>query len=174
MAMRPPLGAQPFTFYCYLMISDVKGIHFVSITQGINTATTEGRIFFGQLALFAEYERELIRQRTKAGMEAVQRRGKHIGRPHKLSNEELNAIFHMKSQGQLTHEIIAKQFDISPRTLSLILNDYIPNQKKCSVVTMRSLSRVYHENLLIFKFGLQAANIDEKNIKWQLFALCGR
>lgn len=120
------------TIHLLLLLDGFRGknIHFISITQGINTNTPEGRIFYGQLALFAEYERELIRQRTKAGMDAVQRRGKHIGRPHKLSNEELEVIASIKLQGDMTHAAIAKQFGVSPRTISRILNDYIPNQKR--------------------------------------------
>lgn len=50
----------------------------------IDTTTPEGRLFFALFAAMAEFERELIRERTAAGMKAARRRGKHVGRPRKL------------------------------------------------------------------------------------------
>ena len=58
-----------------------RGIEFQAITQGIDTTTAVGRMIFGQLAVFAEYERSLISERTKAGMAAAKARGVHVGRP---------------------------------------------------------------------------------------------
>ena len=60
-----------------------RGVHFNAITQGIDTSTAVGRMIFGQLAVFAEYERSLISERTKAGMKAAKARGVHLGRPIK-------------------------------------------------------------------------------------------
>ncbi len=62
-----------------------RGIHFHAITQGIDTSTAVGRMIFGQLAVFAEYERSLISERTKAGMAAAKARGVHVGRPQKIA-----------------------------------------------------------------------------------------
>ncbi|MBU0645295.1 MAG: recombinase family protein [Alphaproteobacteria bacterium] len=61
-----------------------KGVEFCAVTQGIDTRTAVGRMIYGQLAVFAEYERSLISERTKAGMAAAKARGVHVGRP-KLS-----------------------------------------------------------------------------------------
>lgn len=58
-----------------------RGIQFHAITQGFDTNTAVGRMIFGQLAVFAEYERSLISERTKAGMQAAKARGVHVGRP---------------------------------------------------------------------------------------------
>ncbi|PCJ89744.1 MAG: DNA resolvase [Hyphomicrobiales bacterium] len=60
-----------------------RGIDFHAITQGIDTRTALGRMVFGQLAVFAEFEREQISERTKAGMAAAKARGVHVGRPRK-------------------------------------------------------------------------------------------
>lgn len=65
-----------------------RGIHFQAITQGIDTSTAVGRMIFGQLAVFAEYERSLISERTKAGMKAAKQRGVHVGRPKKSRDLE--------------------------------------------------------------------------------------
>lgn len=98
-----------------------KDIHFVSLTQGIDTNTVEGRIFFGVLALFAEYERELIRQRTKAGMQAAKLRGKHVGRPRKITPELIADVRSLKQRCALPHTEICTSLDISSRTLSRAL-----------------------------------------------------
>ncbi len=73
------------TIHLLQILSDLRdrGIHFNAITQGIDTSTAVGRMIFGQLAVFAEYERSLISERTKAGMAAAKARGKHVGRPNR-------------------------------------------------------------------------------------------
>lgn len=67
-----------------------KGIGF-KVLEGhgaeIDTTTANGRLIFGIFAALAEFERELISERTKAGMAAAKRNGKHVGRPRKLSEK---------------------------------------------------------------------------------------
>ncbi len=58
-----------------------RGVDFQAITQGIDTTIAVGRMLYGQLAVFAEYERSLISERTKAGMAAAKARGVHMDRP---------------------------------------------------------------------------------------------
>lgn len=70
-----------------------RGIDFVSLTQGIDTTTPVGRMLYGQLAVFAEFEREQISERTKAGMDAARRRGKRIGRPRTLSEAQVRDAY---------------------------------------------------------------------------------
>lgn len=57
------------------------GIDFVSVTRAIDTSGPMGKLVFSVLAAIAEFERELIRERVKAGMKEAQRREKHCGRP---------------------------------------------------------------------------------------------
>lgn len=73
------------TLHLLTLLEDLRtrGIDFHIITQGIDTRTALGRMVFGQLAVFAEYERNLISERTKAGMAAAKARGIHVGRPRK-------------------------------------------------------------------------------------------
>jgi DNA invertase Pin-like site-specific DNA recombinase len=56
----------------------------------IDTTKPEGRLFFAMFAAMAEFERELIRERTRAGMKAAKRRGRHVGRPRKLGQDQLD------------------------------------------------------------------------------------
>lgn len=58
-----------------------RGVDFVSLHDGIDTSTPAGRFTFHVIAAVAELEREMIRERTRAGMEAARRRGAKIGRP---------------------------------------------------------------------------------------------
>jgi DNA invertase Pin-like site-specific DNA recombinase len=71
------------TIHLLQLLSDLRdrGVDFHAITQGLDTTTAVGRMVYGQLAVFAEYERNLISERTKAGMAAAKSRGVHVGRP---------------------------------------------------------------------------------------------
>jgi DNA invertase Pin-like site-specific DNA recombinase len=64
------------------------GIDFVSVTQAIDTSGPMGKLVFSVLAAIAEFERDLIRERVKAGMREARRKGKHCGRPRIKFDEE--------------------------------------------------------------------------------------
>ncbi len=57
------------------------GIDFVSLHEGVDTSTPNGRLVFGIFASIAEFERELIRDRVRAGLALARRRGRQLGRP---------------------------------------------------------------------------------------------
>lgn len=78
--------------------------------------------FFGQLALFAEYERELSRQQTKAGMEAAKKRGQNIGRPRKLTRRQVQNIRNLlKTDPNTKRRDIADHYGVSLCTLNRAL-----------------------------------------------------
>lgn len=62
-----------------------SNIHFISLQEGINTTTAQGRLFFHITAAFAEFERSLISERTIAGLRVARLKGKVKGRPKGLS-----------------------------------------------------------------------------------------
>jgi DNA invertase Pin-like site-specific DNA recombinase len=59
----------------------VLGIEFISLHEGVDTSTPNGRLIFGIFASIAEFERELIRDRVKSGIAAARVKGKTLGRP---------------------------------------------------------------------------------------------
>ncbi|CAJ3387312.1 resolvase domain-containing protein [Burkholderia pseudomallei] len=98
-----------------------RGIKFRSLKESIDTAGPAGKLVFHMFAALAEFERELIRERTLAGLEAARARGKKGGRPKSLdAKKQLAALAMMKSRVMSISEI-ARQFDVSRSTLYNIL-----------------------------------------------------
>ena len=62
---------------------EALGIQFVSLHEGVDTSTPNGRLIFGIFASIAEFERELIRGRVRSGIAAARARGKRVGRPRR-------------------------------------------------------------------------------------------
>lgn len=68
-----------------------RQVQFKSLTDAIDTSSTSGRFFFNVMASLAEMERELIAERTKAGLIAAKARGQHLGRPKVMTAQKLSA-----------------------------------------------------------------------------------
>ena len=89
----------------------------VSIKESINTSTTSGKLTFHLFASLAEFERELIRERTQAGLLSARARGRMGGRPEKLKESEKQMIRQLMSDRQNSATKIAKQFGVSRATV---------------------------------------------------------
>lgn len=98
-----------------------RGIGFLSLQEQIDTTSAGGRFYLHILAALAEFEREMIRERTKAGMAAAKRRGVQLGRPFKLSQPEINEAIRMVKDGR-TRNAIAAHFKVSALTLRRALH----------------------------------------------------
>jgi DNA invertase Pin-like site-specific DNA recombinase len=111
------------TIHLLQMLDDLRkrGVDFQAITQGIDTTTAVGRMLYGQLAVFAEFEREQISERTKAGMRAAKTRGVHLGRPRKLTKGQIIYARQQLANRSDTITQMAKTFDVAPITLSRAL-----------------------------------------------------
>jgi DNA invertase Pin-like site-specific DNA recombinase len=77
-----------------------RGVEFISLTEGINTNTQMGRIWFMLSSIFAENEREILKERTNAGLASAKARGKIGGRPKGLT---INAKQIAKSAAAFTY-----------------------------------------------------------------------
>jgi DNA invertase Pin-like site-specific DNA recombinase len=62
---------------------DSLGVQFISLHEGVDTSTPNGRLVFGIFARIAEFERELIRERVRSGIAVARAQGKRIGRPRR-------------------------------------------------------------------------------------------
>ena len=100
-------------------VEDLKqrGIGFQCLTQDINTTTSGGKLVFGIFAALVEFEKDLIRERTVAGLEAARKRGRLGGRPSKLSKSDIQAAKAMLDDEGLTVAEIADKLGVSRRTL---------------------------------------------------------
>lgn len=82
-----------------------RGVHFVSLQDNIDTTNAMGRFFFRVMSSIAELERDQIRERTKAGLEAARSRGRIGGRPQKERSKVELALRMYKSKGYTLKEI---------------------------------------------------------------------
>lgn len=98
-----------------------RGVNFHSLTDAIDTTTPIGRFTYQITNAFAELERALIVERTKAGMAAARRRGVHIGRPPKLTPAQIRQAEDELAAGGTTLTALAGQLGVAPRTLSRAL-----------------------------------------------------
>ena len=89
------------------------GIDFVSLHEGVDTSTANGRLVFGIFASIAEFERELIRDRVKSGLANARAKGKRLGRPRKIVDAA--RIGQLRAQG-VSWRKIARQMQCSART----------------------------------------------------------
>ena len=81
--------------------------HFVSLTDNIDTATTAGRFFFHVMASLAQMERELIVERTKAGLEVARQRGKVGGRKRQMTDSKIESARKLLADGIPPKEVAA-------------------------------------------------------------------
>lgn len=83
------------------------GVDFISYKENIDTSTPAGKILFTMISAFAEFERAIIRERVKAGMEKAKARGARIGRP-KIPPFTVKKVIELKNAGYPYQEIIKK------------------------------------------------------------------
>jgi DNA invertase Pin-like site-specific DNA recombinase len=93
-----------------------QGAGFQSLTDGIDTTTSSGKLVFHIMGALAEFERDLIRERTRAGMKAAKRRGKHVGRPRALSPAQVQHMHELLAAGKTQREV-AELLGVSVNTV---------------------------------------------------------
>jgi DNA invertase Pin-like site-specific DNA recombinase len=93
-----------------------RGIGFKSLTEAIDTTTSGGRLVFNIFASLAEFEREIIRERTNAGLQAARSRGKLGGRPKALSDKQVQMLRNLAADPDTSIDDICKTLGISRMT----------------------------------------------------------
>ena len=94
-----------------------RGIGLRSITEAIDTSTPAGRFMFSILGALGQMEREIIIERTRAGLRAAAARGRRGGRPPALDEARVRAARAMLAGGTMSAAEVARQLGISPSTL---------------------------------------------------------
>lgn len=95
-----------------------RGVGLVSLTEQINTASPSGKLVFHIFASLAEFERNLIRERTLAGLQAARDRGRRRGgRPTKLTDKDIAMIQSLMADRSNDVGEIAKRFGVHRSTL---------------------------------------------------------
>ncbi len=101
-----------------------RGVQFQSLSQNFDTTTPDGKFLYTLAAALATWEREILSQRTKEGLEAARRRGTTLGRPKKLSPEQIaeaRRILEANFYSSLTE--VAQYFRVHERTLIRALRE---------------------------------------------------
>jgi len=84
-----------------------RGIDFLSVTEAIDTNTSSGRLMFHVVAAIAEFERDLIRERTQAGLDAARAKGRTGGRPRRMTQEKIVAVRELLASGTAVKDAAA-------------------------------------------------------------------
>lgn len=94
-----------------------RGVGFSSVTEAIDTTTPGGKMVFHVFGALAEFERELIRERTASGLRSAKARGVKLGRPPALTMGDLEIARSLKQAGKMTAAQIATHLGVSRATL---------------------------------------------------------
>jgi DNA invertase Pin-like site-specific DNA recombinase len=97
-----------------------RGIDFRSLSEALDTTSPGGRLLFHIAAAFAEFERDLIRERTLMGLAAAREQGRVGGRPRAMKPEKLAAAKALLAE-RVTQEKAAEALGVSVRTLTRAL-----------------------------------------------------
>jgi DNA invertase Pin-like site-specific DNA recombinase len=105
-----------------------RGIGFRSLTESIDTTTPGGRMVFHVFAALAEFERDLIRERTTAGLATARARGKQIGRPTVMTPERVAHAKELHEAG-VSYGAIARTLGVSRATVTTALTSHLGERK---------------------------------------------
>ncbi|MFU4343848.1 recombinase family protein [Pseudomonas aeruginosa] len=94
-----------------------KGVGFESLTEKIETSSAAGKLVFHVFAALAEFERNLIRERTRAGLVAARARGRSGGRRPKLTPQQIKEIKRLMSDPTIPVSQIAERYNVSRTTI---------------------------------------------------------
>lgn len=99
-----------------------RNVHFCSLSEGINTATPSGKLVFHIFSAVAEFERCLISERTRFGLQAARKRGKRLGRPRLLPDHCVYEAHILISEHGVTVADMSAQLGVSRSTLTRALD----------------------------------------------------
>jgi putative DNA-invertase from lambdoid prophage Rac len=95
------------------------GVGFISLTEALDLTTPSGRALAGMLAIFAEFEREILRERVKAGIAQARKEGRPHGRP-RTASLRADEVLRLKAE-RMSHSEIARRLGIGRTSVRRIL-----------------------------------------------------
>jgi len=98
-----------------------RGVSIRIASMNIDTSTPFGILLYTFISALAEFERRLLSERTKQGIEAARRRGKRIGRPPKLNRDQLLKAARQKARSGKSYAAVAKTYGVEGWTLARAL-----------------------------------------------------
>jgi DNA invertase Pin-like site-specific DNA recombinase len=96
---------------------ETAGVAFRSLRESMDTRTAAGRLQLHMFGALAEFERELIRERSQAGREVARAAGRLGGRPRKMTDEKRETALAMRERGDMTMSQIARALEVGRTTL---------------------------------------------------------
>jgi DNA invertase Pin-like site-specific DNA recombinase len=100
------------------------GVDLVVRDQTLDTTTPSGRLLFHVLGSIAEFERDLIRERTQAGLELARKRGKRFGRPLATDATQRKRIVRLRKSGH-SLRVIAERVGVGRGTVERVLAAHV-------------------------------------------------
>jgi len=100
-----------------IMALDAKQVRFRSLTESFDTSSAIGRGILALLAALAEDERTRIKERSAAGRAAARRRGKHLGRPRKLTAQQVEHAVELIDRGDKLMSDMAELYGVDRKTI---------------------------------------------------------
>ena len=102
---------------------DTEGVALKSLQESIDTSTATGKLVFHVFGALAEFERNLIQERTQAGLSAARARGRLGGRPKTLNDDKKQVVIDLYNERKLTVKKICDMMGISKPTLYSYVRD---------------------------------------------------
>jgi len=93
-----------------------KRVDLIVLNQGIDTSSASGKVMLSMLGAIAEFERDLINERTKEGISAAKKRGVKFGKPRKLSHKDVVSINNLLQMGESVTSL-SETYGVSRNTI---------------------------------------------------------
>ena len=122
-----------------------RGVEFRSLTEALDTTTPGGRLLFHVIAAVAQFERELIVERTRAALAAAKAQNRQLGRPSNV-NEHQFRLIHQMSHAGTTHAVIAASTGLSKAVVGRVLRGEIASLDRFSRETEPGALPLFEES----------------------------
>lgn len=132
-----------------------RGIDLMIVTQNIDTSTAMGKFMFNFLGIMAEFEREMISERTMAGLKVAREKGRIGGAPRKHSDKQIKEALKMKFETNKTHKEVCEIFSMKEPTLHRYAQQYRKKErdkaarqveKELKLIENKPITMDSHEN----------------------------